>query len=70
MTRGMKIIAILASAGTLAACEGMTDLERGAVGAGAGALAAEAVDVNPVTGAAIGAGAGVFCDDAGICRRY
>ncbi|MGR3571702.1 hypothetical protein [Brevirhabdus sp.] len=52
---------------TVAACD--TDLERGVVGAGIGAAVADATDNNVATGAAIGAAAGVFCDDAGVCRR-
>ncbi len=51
----------------LAACT--TDLERGVAGAAGGALIADALDEDVATGAAIGATAGVFCDNAGICRR-
>ena len=46
----------------LAACEG-TDFERGALGAGGGALAAEALGKDPVVGAVVGGTAGVVCDD-------
>ncbi len=60
--------AILALAG-LAACEG-TDLERGLIGAGAGAATAAATGNNVAAGAAIGGAAGVVCDDLtpGICK--
>ncbi len=44
------------------------DAERGFAGAAAGAVIADATGGNVVTGAVIGAGAGVFCDDAGVCR--
>ncbi|MEM7642772.1 MAG: hypothetical protein AAF366_09610 [Pseudomonadota bacterium] len=44
------------------------DLERAAVGAGLGALTSAALDEDVGTGAAIGAGAGIFCDDVGICQ--
>ena len=52
------ITAVLA----LSAC-GDNDLERGATGAGIGALGAIALDADPLTGAAVGATAGVLCDD-------
>ena len=57
----------LAATLSLAACEG-SDFERGLLGAGGGALAAKAIGEDPVTGAVIGGAAGVFCDDAGVCR--
>jgi len=44
------------------------DAERGLAGAAIGAAAADALDKNAGVGAAIGAGAGVFCNDAGVCR--
>ena len=47
---------------TLAAC-GDTDLERGVSGAAIGAVTAEVLGGNVVTGAAIGGAAGVLCDD-------
>ncbi|MEM8825172.1 MAG: hypothetical protein AAGF30_16315 [Pseudomonadota bacterium] len=43
------------------------DLERAALGAGLGALTSAALDEDVGTGAAIGAGAGIFCDDVGLC---
>ncbi|MGB3407838.1 MAG: hypothetical protein WBA67_10120 [Jannaschia sp.] len=45
-----------------------SDVERGLVGAGGGAIAAKALDLDTGTGAIIGGLAGVFCDDAGVCR--
>ncbi len=47
---------------TLAAC-GDTDLERGATGAAAGAVTAELLGGNVVTGAVLGGAAGVISDD-------
>jgi hypothetical protein len=46
-----------------------TDTERGLVGAAVGYGAAQAIDGDGGRGAIIGGLAGVFCDDAGICRR-
>ena len=43
------------------------DTERGFAGAAGGALIADALDTNVAAGAIIGGGAGIFCDDAGIC---
>lgn len=44
-----------------------TDTERGFAGAATGAIIADALDTNVAAGAIIGGGAGIFCDDAGIC---
>ncbi len=52
---------------TLAGCF-ESDSERAVAGAAAGALVADAIDANVVAGAAIGAGAGALCDDAGLCN--
>ena len=57
----------IAAAFTLSACD--TDAERGLVGAGAGAAISKATGGDALTGAVIGGAAGVFCDDAGVCRR-
>ncbi|SEN42310.1 hypothetical protein SAMN04488012_10447 [Palleronia salina] len=70
----MKIVApLLVSAALLSACgpQGVidTDMERGLVGAAMGYGAAKAVNGNGDRGAIIGGLAGVFCDDAGVCRR-
>jgi osmotically inducible lipoprotein OsmB len=67
-----KIAAIAALVFPLAGCL-QTDGERALAGAAAGALIADATDNNVATGAAIGALAGAFCDDANVpgCRpRY
>jgi osmotically inducible lipoprotein OsmB len=46
------------------------DGNRALVGAGAGALAGEVLFDEPLTGAAVGAAGGFFCDDLGVraCR--
>jgi osmotically inducible lipoprotein OsmB len=60
----------LAAVLSLSACL-ETDAERGLVGAAGGAVVADAVGVNPVTGAVIGGAAGFFCDDLNVpgCKR-
>lgn len=63
----LKLTALAAAVATLAAC-GQTDLERGVSGAAIGAVAADAAGGDAATGALAGAAAGVFCDDAGVCR--
>lgn len=65
--RALKIIAAIAVASSLSACLD-TDLERGLAGAAGGAVVSDAVGGSAVTGALVGGAAGVFCDDAGICR--
>ena len=67
MPRAFWMVGLL-SAGLLAAC-GDTDLERGVSGGLFGAGAAAATDNDPLMGAAVGAGAGVFADDAGVLPR-
>ena len=66
----MRIIKTFVAVAIVAALSGCleTDAERGVAGAAAGALLADATGNSAVTGAIIGGGAGVFCDDAGICR--
>lgn len=45
------------------------DLERGLVGAAAGALAADAVGVDPVIGATAGGAVGAICDNySSVCN--
>lgn len=67
MQKKIAFIAVAATLG-LAACEG-TDLERGAIGAVAGGAVAAATDNDIASGVAIGAAAGVFCDDVTtVCR--
>ncbi len=64
----VKIGAVLALIIPLAGCL-ENDAERAVAGAAAGAVIANATDNDIATGAVVGAGAGVFCDDLGICRR-
>lgn len=56
----------IALMGSVAACD--SDAERGLVGAAGGAVVAKAIDADVLTGAIIGGAAGVFCDDAGVCK--
>ncbi|MGJ8621548.1 MAG: hypothetical protein ACSHW1_02150 [Yoonia sp.] len=44
------------------------DVERGVVGAGAGLAASEILGTDRTGSMVVGAAAGVFCDDAGVCR--
>lgn len=43
-----------------------TDGERAIAGGAAGAVAADVLDINPLLGAAVGAGAGALCDDLNV----
>ncbi|WP_434288101.1 hypothetical protein [Celeribacter sp. SCSIO 80788] len=61
------LISALVSVAALAGCM-QTDGERALAGAAAGAVVADATDNNVLTGAALGALAGTYCDDAGICN--
>ena len=65
--RALKFIAIIAVATSLSGCLA-NDTERGLAGAAGGAVIADATGGNALTGALLGGAAGVFCDDAGICR--
>lgn len=67
MPTKILVLAALAALGT-SACTYNPDLNRAAIGAGAGGLAAAATDNDPAIGAALGAGAGALCDDVGACR--
>jgi osmotically inducible lipoprotein OsmB len=64
------LLAALAAVLTLAGCL-ETDAERGLVGAAGGAVAADALGVNPVTGALAGGALGYFCDELNVpgCRN-
>ncbi|MCG3268935.1 hypothetical protein DS901_03920 [Loktanella sp. D2R18] len=66
MQKSSLLLAAVAAFG-LAGCID-TDGERAVAGAGAGLVAAEILGTDPVGTAAVGAAAGVFCDDAGICN--
>ena len=61
------LIIMALCATTLSACLD-NDLQRGGVGALGGAVVADALGGNVVTGALIGAGAGLVCDDLGVCK--
>ena len=65
--RKQTLIIMALCATTLSACLD-NDLERGGVGALGGAVVADALGGNVVTGALIGAGAGLVCDDLGVCK--
>ncbi len=65
--RYIKYLAAVALVGTLAGCLN-NDTERGLAGAAGGAVVADAFGGNALTGAVVGGAAGVFCDDAGICK--
>ena len=60
------IIAVVALVGLTACLD--NDTERGLAGAAGGAIAADALGGNAAVGAVVGGGAGVFCDDLGICN--
>jgi len=67
MSKFRLALAALAIAG-LSGCL-QNDLQRGLAGAAVGAVAADAVGVDPITGAAVGAAAGALCDDfTRVCR--
>jgi osmotically inducible lipoprotein OsmB len=61
-----SLIAAVLLSTTLAGCIIQNDGQRALVGAGAGALAADALGYDPITGAALGAGAGALCGQAGV----
>ena len=61
MQNVIRILAVLGVFG-VAACEN-SDLQRGAIGAGSGYLVDRAVGGDGMVGAAVGATAGVVCDD-------
>ena len=69
MYKSLILAALLSSA--LSACVVDNDGKRALVGAGGGALAASALGYDPITGAALGAGAGALCGQAGvgICQQ-
>ncbi|MGB7268319.1 MAG: hypothetical protein WBC90_02220 [Albidovulum sp.] len=63
----VKYIAALLCIASLAGCLD-NDAERGVAGAAGGALVADALGGNALTGAVIGGAGGVFCDDLGVCN--
>lgn len=66
----LRLAVVLCAVGALSACDG-TDIERGALGAGAGAIAANLTGSDVAAGALIGGAAGVVCDDVTpqVCGR-
>ncbi len=54
----------------LSACA-ETDAERGIYGAAGGAVVADAVGIDPLTGAVLGGATGYFCRDLNVlgCRK-
>ena len=70
MSSIFKLTATGVLVASLSACAGVgdTDGERAIIGAATGAVIADVTDNDVATGAVVGAAAGVFCDDAGICR--
>ncbi|WP_333713589.1 hypothetical protein [Yoonia sp.] len=66
----MRKISIILSAVAVFGLAGCldNDVERGVVGAGAGLVASELLGTDRTGSMLVGAAAGVFCDDAGICR--
>ncbi|NNK79288.1 MAG: hypothetical protein HKP40_11305 [Litoreibacter sp.] len=66
MRRIFISLGFVALVGTVSACD--NDAERGMVGAAAGGAVADATGGDVVTGAILGGIAGVFCDDAGVCK--
>lgn len=69
MYKSLILVAVLSTA--LSGCLVQNDGQRALVGAGAGALGASALGYDPITGAALGAGAGALCGQAGvgICQQ-
>lgn len=65
--RKQTFIIMALCATTLSACLD-NDLQRGAVGAVGGAVVADALGGNALTGALIGGAGGLVCDDLGVCR--
>jgi osmotically inducible lipoprotein OsmB len=61
-----KLILLSLIALPLAGCV-TNDVQRGLIGAGAGAVLADVTDNNVATGALIGGIAGTLCDDVAVC---
>jgi len=66
MQKTSIILAMVAVFG-LAGCLD-NDTERAVAGAGAGLVASEVLGTDRTGSMVVGAAAGVFCDDAGVCR--
>jgi len=65
--RKQTLIIMALCATTLSACL-ENDLQRGGVGALGGAVAADLLGADPLTGAVIGGVGGLVCDDLNVCR--
>ena len=68
MFKKITLVAVFGAATTLAGC-GDTEVSRGVTGAAAGAVVADVPSNNLLTGALIGAPAGVLSDDVMRGRR-
>lgn len=68
MFKSFVALALLSTA--LSGCLIQNDGQRALVGGALGAIGANALGYDPITGAAIGVGAGALCGQAGvgICR--
>ncbi len=68
MFKSSIVLAVLSVA--LSGCLIQNDGQRALVGGAVGAVAADAMGFDPITGAALGVGAGALCHQAGvgICR--
>ncbi len=66
--RILKLAGALAVVMAAGACYPTTDLERGLVGAAAGAVISDVTGGNAATGALIGGVGGLVCDDLGVCK--
>lgn len=74
----LRLVAAFAAIAAVSACAtdpygtgaGLSpDSQRALIGAGAGAVAAKALDERVATGAMLGAAAGALCDDVGVCQQ-
>ncbi len=64
MFKSLIVLALVST--TLSGCLLQNDGQRALAGAAIGAVGADLAGVDPVTGAALGAGAGALCGQAGI----
>jgi osmotically inducible lipoprotein OsmB len=64
MYKSLIVMALVSTA--LSGCLVQNDGQRALVGGAVGALGAQALGYDPVTGAAIGVGAGALCGQAGV----
>lgn len=62
----LKLLAAVGFTAVLAGCQ-YNDSERAVAGAAAGAIVADVTDNNVLVGAGVGAAAGAYCDNAGLC---